>query len=84
MRGINLRDLGGYLMRHPGDVPVVARAAWRLRRRGWWRVAPFLPLPSEEYWEFRMVTANGSGGAPMTGRAVVEAATWSLRQRKGS
>ena len=76
--GVDVRDLSAYLVRHPQKLPVVARAGWRLRRR-----APYLPLPSPGYWEFRMVTANGTNGAPMTGRAVVEAATWSLRQRGG-
>jgi hypothetical protein len=83
VRGVNVRDLCTYLLRHPQTAPVVTLAAWRLRRRAWWRRAPFLPLPSSQYWEFRMATANGSSGAPMTGRAVVEAATWSQRQRAG-
>ena len=32
---------------------------------GWWRKAPFLPLPDEDYFRFRMVTMyGGEGGAP--------------------
>ena len=58
------------------DVAVVARAVlahpelwWasvgavrRMARRGWWRRPPFLPLPGENYWRFRLVTANGGDG----------------------
>jgi hypothetical protein len=31
----------------------------RLARPGWWRRAPFLPLPDAEYLRFRLVTAYG-------------------------
>lgn len=33
--------------------------AFRLRRPGWWRTAPFLPVPDADYLRFRMVTAYG-------------------------
>jgi hypothetical protein len=36
-------------------------AVFRLARRGWWRQKPFLPLPGEDYWKFRVVTAYGGG-----------------------
>lgn len=75
------RGLAGYLIVRPGDSLVVARAGWRLRRGGWWRRAPFLPLPDRRYWAFRMATAYGSADASPPPRAVVEAAAWSLRQR---
>jgi len=31
----------------------------RLARPGWWKRAPFLPLPDTEYLRFRLVTAYG-------------------------
>jgi hypothetical protein len=34
----------------------------RLARTGWWRRPPFLPLPGEAYWHFRLVTAYGGTG----------------------
>jgi hypothetical protein len=34
----------------------------RLSRRGWWRRPPFLPVPGEAYWNFRLVTAFGGSG----------------------
>lgn len=36
--------------------------AWRLRRSGWWRAWPPLPLPDPDLWRFRMVTAYGGDG----------------------
>lgn len=35
---------------------------FRLARPGWWRRAPFLPLPDPEYLRFRLVTAYGDEG----------------------
>jgi hypothetical protein len=82
VNGISLRELTRYLCRHPSAVPVVMRAGWRLRARRWWRRPPFLPLPGGSYWHFRMMTATGSASATLSAREVVDAATWSLRQRK--
>ena len=42
--------------------PMLA-AAWRFRARGWWRRAPFLPLPPRAYLEWRLETAFGSSVA---------------------
>jgi hypothetical protein len=35
---------------------------FRLARSGWWHRRPFLPLPGEDYWGFRMETAFGGAG----------------------
>ncbi len=84
--------------RWSADVAVVVRAVaprpglWlsglgallRLARRGWWRRAPFLPLPGEEYWRFRLETAyggpEGTGGA-LTTADVVSFLRWCQRSR---
>ncbi|HEY0673396.1 MAG TPA: hypothetical protein VGD27_14055 [Longimicrobiales bacterium] len=34
--------------------------AWRFRRRGWYRQAPFLPVPPPEYVRWRLHTAYGA------------------------
>jgi len=39
------------------------RQARRLARPGWWRRAPFLPVPDREYLAFRFTTQYG-GAAP--------------------
>jgi hypothetical protein len=81
VNGVDLREIMRYLARHPAKVPVVVRAGWRLRERHWWRHAPYLPLPGEAYWNFRMITATGSTSGTLSAREIVDAATWSLRQR---
>ncbi len=70
-----------YLVTHPRDVPVVIAAAWALRRTGWWRRTPFLPVPDDAYWQFRLATFGGSPTPQLDPREVVEAAKWSRRQR---
>jgi hypothetical protein len=41
---------------------VALAQGWRLRRRGWYRRAPFLPLPDPDYLAFRSITAYGGDG----------------------
>ena len=38
------------------------RQAGRLARPGWWRRAPFLPLPDPDYLAFRLETQYGGAG----------------------
>ncbi|MDE3064081.1 MAG: hypothetical protein KGJ36_00230 [Acidobacteriota bacterium] len=74
--------LARYVLARPWRAVTLARAGWRLRRNGWWRRAPFLPVPDERYWRFRVTTAMGREGTP-TPRDVVDAARWALSQRVG-
>jgi hypothetical protein len=80
VKGLDGRSILTHFVRHPGEIPVVTRAAWHLRRRGWWRRAPFLPLPGREYWLFRLATATGSVTGTTSVREVVEFAKWSDQQ----
>ena len=82
MTFLTRRELA-YLATRPREAIVVARAGWRLRRAAWWRRAPFLPLPDERYWAFRMLTAFGSAPSRATPAQLVDAARWSMRQRVG-
>ena len=50
-------------VRRPALLGPMLAAAWRFRARGWWRRAPFLPLPSRKYLEWRLETAFGSADA---------------------
>ncbi|MGQ0815524.1 MAG: hypothetical protein ACT4O1_13885 [Gemmatimonadota bacterium] len=43
----------------PHTLVLLAGAAWRFRRRDWYRRAPFLPLPSAAYMRWRLHTAFG-------------------------
>lgn len=83
MRRFWAPGLGRHVLQHPLDAVVLARAGWKLRSANWWRRAPFLPLPSRDYWDFRMTTVGGSASYRPTPEAMVEAAEWSLRQRAG-
>lgn len=83
MRGIDLRRLARHLLLHPMLAPIIVRAAWRLRATQWWRRAPFLPLPDRAYWNFRLVTANGSTNRSLSVDDVVSFAKWSRLQRVG-
>jgi hypothetical protein len=57
--------------------------AYRLVPRGWWRTSPFLPVPSRDYMEFRLVTQYGGGhGAargPIRSEDVVAYLRWCRR-----
>lgn len=47
------------LVRHPSLWTTAARQARRTAAPGWWKRPPFLPVPSGEYLEFRLVTQYG-------------------------
>jgi hypothetical protein len=83
MTGSWPKGLGLYVVRHPAEGLVLARAGWPLRRRGWWRRFPPLPLPAPSYWAFRLSTVSGSSGESPSVAAMLEAARWSLRQSVG-
>jgi hypothetical protein len=63
---------------HPSIWWVGLATVGRLARRGWWRRPPFLPLPGESYWHFRLVTAFGGTGteAALEGADVVAYLRW--------
>src|ERR1035437_833293 len=50
--------------------------AHRLAAPGWWKRRPFLPLPDERLWAFRMVTAYGNADAIPDGADVVSYLEW--------
>jgi len=50
------------LLRHPDLWRTALRQLRVLARPGWWRRAPFLPVPDPEYLRFRLVTAYGGDG----------------------
>jgi hypothetical protein len=83
MKSQDLRAVLRHASVHPKDAVLLARSGWALRRREWWRHAPFLPLASDAYWEFRMLTATGQRDESPRIDDLVAAAKWSLRQRPG-
>lgn len=58
-------------------------AVFRMARRGWWHRAPFLPVPGDSYWRFRLETAYGGQGSAgeLTREDVVAFLRWCQRSR---
>jgi hypothetical protein len=83
VKGLWTPGLGRYLWRRPASALTLARAGWQLRREGWLRRWPFLPLPATDYWQFRLATVNGSSASRLSPAAMVDAARWALRQPRG-
>ncbi len=52
------------------------RQSFRLARQDWWKSAPFLPLPSNSYLEFRFVTQYGSTRATPQVTDVLDYLEW--------
>jgi len=50
------------LLPHPSLWATGLRQVGRLAQPGWWRQAPFLPLPAPDYLRFRLETAYGGAG----------------------
>jgi hypothetical protein len=67
-------------LRHPAMGVALLRVAWRFRRRGWWRRAPFLPLPSGDYVRWRMHTAYGGDDVVPPVEDVERYARWAVRE----
>jgi hypothetical protein len=63
-------------IRHPALLPALVAAAWRFRAAGWWRRAPFLPVPPRRYLEWRLHTAFGSADAVPTSRQLAAYLRW--------
>jgi hypothetical protein len=76
----------GAVVLHPTLWWAALAALVRLARRGWWHRAPFLPVPGEAYWRFRLETAFGgdAGSGEALSRAdVVAYLKWCRRTRPG-
>jgi hypothetical protein len=47
------------VLKRPALWPTAVRQWRRLTPDGWWRRAPFLPVPSRDYMRFRLLTQYG-------------------------
>jgi hypothetical protein len=81
--GRDVVSVVGAVMVHPSLWWAAVSAMARLSRRGWWRRPPFLPVPGDAYWDFRLVTAFGGTGADavMSRDDVVAYLRWCQRAR---
>lgn len=71
---------GVAVARHPSLWVVAVQQWWRTTPSGWWRHAPFLPLPSGDYLRFRLVTQYGSESHRIDPADVLNYLTWCKRQ----
>jgi len=60
----------------PSLWPTAVRQARRTAPPGWWRRAPFLPVPSGDYLRFRMVTQYGEAERPPDPADVLDYLAW--------
>ena len=67
-------------LRDPATGVALLRVGWRFRRRGWWRRAPFLPLPDRTYLRWRMHTAYGEHDTVPPAEDVIRYARWAVRK----
>lgn len=67
------------LLRRPSLVPTALRQWRRTTPPGWWRRAPFLPVPASDYLHFRLVTQYGSADHPIAADDVLNYLTWCKR-----
>ena len=70
----SLRLVGAVVMR-PRLWPTALRLLVESAPRGWWRRAPWLPVPDAGYLAFRVSTAYGASGQP-SATDVVEYLDW--------
>lgn len=68
--------LGARAVVRPRLAVDLLRLAWSFRARGWYRRAPFLPLPPRDYIRWRMFTAYGNEDAVPPVDDVVRFARW--------
>lgn len=54
-----MRSVALAVLAHPSLWPTALAQARRLVPPGWWRSAPYLPLPDRAYWRLRLLTQYG-------------------------
>jgi hypothetical protein len=74
--------LAGSALRKPGLLLPLLAAAWRFRSGGWYRRAPFLPLPPADYLAWRLHTAYGDEDAVPSADDLERYLAWSSRLMK--
>lgn len=72
-------ELTGRSLLSPSLAVALLRVAWRFRKRGWYAIPPFLPLPPREYVRWRMYTAYGDYDAVAPAADVEKYARWAVR-----
>ena len=74
------RGLARELMRRPKLWPTAIVQAGEFAPNGWWKRAPFLPIPDAKYMAFRLETQYGTTGTPEP-HHVIEYLAWCREMR---
>jgi hypothetical protein len=82
MKRMEMLRVVALCLRRPRLLPLLAGAAWRFRRSGWYRRPPFLPLPSADYLDWRLHTAFGDEQVEPTADDVQEYLEWTVRMQR--
>jgi hypothetical protein len=79
--GADIAAMARAVIPRPALWGVAVAALARLARRGWWHRPPFLPVPGDDYWRFRVSTALGGTGedAALSSSDVVAYLQWCRR-----
>lgn len=65
------------VLRRPDLWLCAAKTTVGIAPRGWWRQAPFLPLPDHQWMHFRLETAyGGDGSGPVAAEDLVTYLEW--------
>jgi hypothetical protein len=71
------------VLQRPTLWPTAIGAVFAFARVGWWRRAPFLPVPDDELIRWRTTTAYGSDEADLVTADVVAYLEWRQRFTQG-
>jgi hypothetical protein len=69
------------VVRRPGLWGEAIRVSLAMAPDGWWRRAPFLPLPDPAYLRWRVTTAYGRADTTIATGDLVAYLAWCKRQR---
>ena len=67
---------------HPSLWATAVRQWRRTTPHGWWRRRPFLPVPTRDYLQFRLVTQYGTVDHPMNADDVLNYLAWCQDQER--
>jgi hypothetical protein len=71
-----LLAVGWAVLRRPDLWTTALRQARRTAAPGWWRHRPFLPVPTDDYLRFRLLTQYGDADAAPEPRDAITYLEW--------
>ena len=74
----------GAVLKRPRLWGEAARSVFAMSRPGWWRRVPFLPVPEQDYLEWRTATAYGSSDADVDPDDLVAYLEWRRTFRRAA